>query len=76
MPGGLKPALVRRELNGGLMFVLPDVGKAILRANNLGMPALRASGAFRRSLLPLAQEVAGLGIGRNRPSWLARMFRA
>lgn len=76
VPGGLKPALVRRELNGGLMFVLPDVGKAILRANNLGMPALRASGNFRRAMLPLAQEVAGLGVGKKHPSWLARMFRA
>ena len=75
VPGGLKPALVRHELNGATIFVVPDVSKSILRANNLGMPALRASGAFCRSLLPLAQELAGQGAGQKRSSWLARVLR-
>jgi len=74
--GGLKPALVRQELAGATIFVVPDVNKAILRAGNLGIPAIKASGAFRRSLLALTQEVAGQGADRPARSWLGRMFRS
>jgi pilus assembly protein CpaE len=74
LPGGLKPALVRSQLAGGTMLAVPELGKPMLRAVNLGIPALRECAAFRRALLPLALEISGRAGRRPRASWLGRML--
>jgi pilus assembly protein CpaE len=73
IPGGLTLPLVEEGLSGRPDCVLPWLPKPLLKALNLGRPALTQSAAFRRALAPLVREVSGAATERRRSSlfgWL------
>lgn len=70
IPGGLSTQLVEEGLNGRPDCVLPWLPKPMLKALNLGKPALHESAAFRRALSPLVREVSGAAVERRRASLL------
>ena len=78
MPGGLKMQMIEQGLGCKPTIEIPDLGKQLGKAANLGKPALGESAAFRRVMALLAQEVSGTPVGRMVPagdrSLLGRMF--
>jgi pilus assembly protein CpaE len=77
MPGGLKMPLIEQGLGGKPGVQIPELGKHMGRAANLGKPALGASTPFRKAMALLAQEVSGAAAPRMQAggrSFLARML--
>lgn len=75
MPGTLKTKLVQEGLGAPPDVVIPDLPRELPRAANLGRPALRESGALRRALAPLTQEIAAVRAQEARlPSLLGRLL--
>ncbi|MDI3307786.1 MAG: hypothetical protein QJR07_11860 [Acetobacteraceae bacterium] len=74
MPGTLKTKLVQEGLGAPPDVVIPDLPRELPRAANLGRPALRESGALRRALAPLTQEIAAVRTQERRPSLLGRLL--
>jgi pilus assembly protein CpaE len=75
VPGGLSQQLVEEGLGGRPDCILPWQPKQLLKALNLGQPAITASPAYRRALTPLVREVSGTSaaVERGKPSimrWL------
>ena len=64
MPGALRLDLVKQGLGLQPEVVVPDLSKQLVRAANLGRPAIRDTVAFRRALTPLTQEISGVDLGR------------
>jgi pilus assembly protein CpaE len=75
-PGGLKLPLVEQGLEGKPAVHIPELGKQLGRAANLGKPALGECAPFRKAMALLAQEVSGVAADRmaNR-SLLTRMLK-
>jgi pilus assembly protein CpaE len=59
MPGGLKLPMIEQGLGGKPTIQIPELGKQLARAANLGKPALGECTAFRKAIALLAQEVSG-----------------
>ena len=59
MPGGLAMAMIEQGLGSKPAFQIPDLGKQMGRAANLGKPALGECAAFRKAMALLAQEITG-----------------
>ena len=59
MPGGLAVPMIEQGLGLKPAFQIPDLGKQLGRAANLGKPALGECAAFRTAMALLAQEVSG-----------------
>lgn len=59
LPGGLSSELIAEGLQGKPDYVIPFLPKPMLRAFNLGLPAVKESPAFARALAPLVREVSG-----------------
>lgn len=59
LPGGLSAQLIEEGLQGKPDYVIPFLPKPLLRAFNLGLPAVKESPAFARALAPLVREVSG-----------------
>lgn len=74
MKGGLDASMVQRALGVKPDVVIPDLGKRMLEAINLGVPAVQRVPALRRHLAPLVREVAGVDGSTSGRSWLHRMF--
>src|SRR2546421_10461224 len=72
-PGGLPRAAVVKALGAEPDMVIPDLGKGMTQAVNLGIPALKHVRGLRRYLAPIVQEIAG--VGAQRKGWLRRLFR-
>ena len=72
-PGGLSRALIAKGLGGPPDIVIPDLGKRMTEAVNMGVPAVRRIPALRRHLAPIVREIAGIRTDRSR-SWLQRLF--
>jgi pilus assembly protein CpaE len=72
--GGLALRTVQKAFGAAPDMVIPDLGKRMVEAANLGVPALRRAPALRRHLAPLLREVAGVRAGRSR-SRLSRWWR-
>lgn len=70
MPGGLSNQLVEEGLGTRPDCVLPWLPKPMLRAFNLGQPAIQACPAFKRAMEPLVREVSGVAAARGRSSLL------
>jgi pilus assembly protein CpaE len=70
--GGLPMATIVSALGGKPDMVIPDLGKGMTQAVNLGIPALRHVPKLRRHLAPIVREVAA--IGDERKGWFQRMF--
>lgn len=63
--GGLKPQLVEQGLGDKPAIQIPELGKQLGRAANLGKPALSQSAPLRKSIALLAQEVSGAPAGHR-----------
>jgi pilus assembly protein CpaE len=74
--GGLASSLVERGLGGKPDAVIPDLGRRMIEAVSLGVPALRRVPALGRHMAGLVREITGLGAAAAPTSWLRRMLRA
>ncbi|GEC58879.1 pilus assembly protein CpaE [Bradyrhizobium japonicum] len=60
-PGGLPKATIVKALGGEPDMVIPDLGKGMTQAVNLGVPALKHVSGLRRHLTPIVREITGVG---------------
>ena len=75
MAGGLRPSLIERALGGKPDTIIPDLGRHMIEAVNLGVPALRRVPALGKHLAGLVREITGIGAAATSGSWLSRMLR-
>jgi len=68
MPGSLKMAMIEQGLGCKPTIEIPDLGKQLGKAANLGKPAVGESAVFRRVMALLAQEVSGTPVGQMHPA--------
>lgn len=73
-PGGLPRAAVVKALGAEPDMVVPDLGKGMTQAVNLGIPALQHVRKLRRHLAPIVREITGVGAERN--GWWRRVLKA
>jgi len=59
--GGLPRATMVKALGAEPDMVIPDLGKGMTQAVNLGIPALKHVSGLRRHLAPIVREIAGVG---------------
>jgi pilus assembly protein CpaE len=71
--GGLHRAAIVKALGAEPDMVIPDLGKGMTQAVNLGIPALKHVSKLRRHLAPIVREIAGVGVVRK--GWFRRLFR-
>ncbi len=74
MPGALKLNMVQEGLGAKPEVIVPNLSKQLMRAANLGRPALNECTARRRALTPLTQEISGVNL-RPGPGRLLRVLR-
>jgi pilus assembly protein CpaE len=72
-PGGLPRETIVKALGAEPDMVIPDLGKGMTQAVNLGIPALKHVRGLRRHLAPIVREIAG--VGAQQKGWLRRLFR-
>ncbi len=65
MPGGLQMPLIEQGLGGKPAVLIPELGKQLGRAANLGKPALGECAPFSKAIALLAQEVSGAPASRT-----------
>jgi pilus assembly protein CpaE len=70
--GGLPAATITKALGGKPDMVIPDLGKGMTQAVNLGVPALRHVPKLRRYLAPIVREIAA--VGDERKGWFRRLL--
>jgi pilus assembly protein CpaE len=71
--GGLPRAMMAKALGAEPDMVIPDLGKGMTQAVNLGVPALKHVKALRRHLAPIVREITG--VGAQQKGLLSRLFR-
>jgi pilus assembly protein CpaE len=59
--GGLPRATIVKALGAEPDMVIPDLGKGMTQAVNLGIPALKHVRGLRRHLAPIVREITGVG---------------
>ncbi|MBR1298594.1 AAA family ATPase [Bradyrhizobium sp. AUGA SZCCT0042] len=64
-PGGLPRATMVKALGAEPDMVIPDLGKGMTQAVNLGIPALKHVSGLRRHLAPIVREITGVGAERK-----------
>jgi pilus assembly protein CpaE len=74
--GGLRLSLIERALGGKPDTIIPDLGRHMIEAVNLGVPALRRVPALGKHLAGLVREITGIGAAATPASWLWRKLRA
>jgi pilus assembly protein CpaE len=70
--GGLPRAAIAKALGAEPDMIIPDLGKRMTEAVNLGIPALKHVSRLRRHLAPIVREITGVGAGRK--GWLRRLL--
>ena len=70
--GGLPTTTIVQALGAKPDMVIPDLGKGMTQAVNLGIPALQHVSALRRHLAPIVREIAG--VGAERKGWFRRVL--
>ena len=70
--GGLPTATIVKALGGKPDMVIPDLGKGMTQAVNLGIPALKHVPRLRRYLAPIVREIAA--VGDEQKGWLRRLL--
>jgi pilus assembly protein CpaE len=70
--GGLPTATIAQGLGAEPDMVIPDLGKGMTQAVNLGIPALKHVPRLRRYLAPIVREITA--VGDDRKGWFRRMF--
>ncbi len=73
--GGLTRALVEKALGAPVDFVIPDLGRKMVEAVNLGQPALHSVPMLRRALAGMVREVSGIAADPPR-SLLGKLLRS
>jgi pilus assembly protein CpaE len=70
--GGLPRATIVKALGAEPDMVIPDLGKGMTQAVNLGIPALKHVRGLRRHLAPIVREITGVGSKEKRrwKKWL------
>lgn len=63
--GGLPRATIVKALGAEPDMVIPDLGKGMTQAVNLGIPALKHVSGLRRHLAPIVREISGVGAERK-----------
>ncbi|OMI12149.1 pilus assembly protein CpaE [Bradyrhizobium brasilense] len=66
--GGLPRATIVKALGAEPDMVIPDLGKGMTQAVNLGIPALKHVSRLRRHLAPIVREITGVG-SMKRSGW-------
>ena len=74
MPGGIERSLIEKAIAGKPDVIIPDLGRGMLEAINLGIPAVRRVPSLRRHLAPLVREIAGVKPGSGGRSWLRKIL--
>ncbi len=74
MPGGIERSLIEKAIGGKPDVIIPDLGRGMLEAINLGVPAVRRVPSLRRHLAPLVREIAGVKPGSGGRSWLRKIL--
>jgi pilus assembly protein CpaE len=74
MPGGIERQLIDKALAGKPDVIIPDLGRGMLEAINLGVPAVRRVSSLRRYLAPLVHEISGVKPGSGGRSWLRKLL--
>jgi len=59
--GGLPRQTIVKALGAAPDMVIPDLGKGMTQAVNLGIPALKHVSKLRRHLTPIVREITGVG---------------
>ena len=72
--GGLNRKLMEKGLGAAPDIVIPELGRKMVEAVNLGVPAVRHVPALRRHLAALVREVGGVTPAGGAGSLLRRMF--
>ncbi len=75
LPGGLETDLLVKGLGEKPDAIIPDLGRQLLQAESLGVPAVRKNDALRRALGPIVQEISGVEQKAASVSWLERIRR-
>jgi pilus assembly protein CpaE len=73
-PGGLGMPLIEQGLGGKPSIQIPELGKQLGRAANLGKAALGECAPFKNAVALLAQEITGAPARVGDSSFLARML--
>jgi len=74
MPGSLPLPLLENGLGCKPMIQIPDLGKQLARAANLGKPALMDCAVFRKAMALLAQEISGAPASRTSRSGIGSLI--
>jgi len=74
-PGGLPTESLVKGLGGKPDMVIPDLGKRMTEAINLGIPALHHVRALRRHLAPIVREISAVEGEKKGWHWLGRLLR-
>jgi pilus assembly protein CpaE len=70
--GGLPTATIAKGLGAEPDMVIPDLGKGMTQAVNLGVPALKHVPRLRRYLAPIVREITA--VGNERKGWFRRLI--
>ena len=76
MPGALSLEMVKQGLGSKPEIIIPDIPKAVVRAANLGQPAINDCQPLRRALMPLTQEASGADLRSGASNWLKFFHRS
>jgi pilus assembly protein CpaE len=74
--GGLQLSLIERGLGGKPDTIIPELGRRMIEAVNLGVPALQRVPALGKHLAGLVREITGIGAVGASGSWVRRMLRS
>jgi len=66
--GGLPRATIVKALGAEPDMIIPDLGKGMTQAVNLGIPALKHVSGLRRHLAPIVREITGVG-AKKKAAW-------
>ena len=71
--GGLPRGIIVKALGAEPDMLIPDLGKGMTQAVNLGIPALKHVKGLRRHLAPIVREITG--VGATKKGLLKRLLR-
>lgn len=72
--GSISSQLVEKALGAKPDIIIPNAGRKMIEAVNLGIPAVQHVPVLKRHLMPLVREVSGLAPSRG-TSLMRRFFR-
>lgn len=75
MKGGLSAAMLEKALGTPPRIKVPELGRRMPEAVNLGTPAIRQVPELRRHIAPLIQEIAAIHGDTQSTSWIRRLLR-